>query len=495
MDLTILNVALNTIQRDLNASNAGIQWMLDSYMVTFAAFLYTGGVCADRFGRKKSLIAGLLLFGAASVLAAYSHSITELIVWRCIQGVGAAAALPTTMAVIVNVFPPAERPKAIGVWASTAGLAMAVGPMVGGLLLQAFSWGSVFLINAPLVVIGVVLIARMVPESRNPKPSRFDPLGMLMPVLGVGGLVYGIITGGEHDNWLAPGTLGPILGGVVLIGLLLALESRRDANNAFDVKLFGKARFSAGIFTIAMCFLVMIGALFVVSYYFQAVHGYTPLAAGLMMLPMGVGLVFSSSRCAKLAARYGARLVVAFGATTMALAFVLYSFVGAGTPLWELVIIQLVFGIGWGCIMAPATASLMSVVPPAKAGAGQAVAQTVRQIAGALGVAIVGSVLAVVYRSNLGSAVDVLPAGVRDEAAGSVGGTQEAINATPQLPKPDVATLVARSHDAYLSGMSVTMVIATIVSLAAALVALRWLPGRPVAPPAVPTTQQAARTS
>ncbi|HEX5496858.1 MAG TPA: MFS transporter [Mycobacteriales bacterium] len=505
MDITILNVALDSIQKGLKASNAGLQWSLDSYMIAFAAFLFTGGVCADRFGRKKTLVAGLVLFGATSALAAFSGSVGELIAWRGLMGVGAAVVPTVTLAIIINVFPPAERPGAIAVWAAAAGVAFAAGPIVGGLLLEKFWWGSVFLINAPLVVVGVLLIGWIVPESRNPNNTRFDPLGTLLSILAIGALVYGIVTGGDHDDWSSPRTLGPILGGIALVAVLVAVE-RRLAAPSLDVSLFRSARFSAGTGAIALAFFALMGAIYVTTFYFQAVLGYSPLKAGLLMLPMGLGSVFMSSRCPTLVPRLGARIVVAAGTTAMAVTFLAYSQFGRDTSTLMIAVVQLVFGLGWGCIMAPATASLMSVVPPARAGAGQAVSQTVRQVAAALGVAVIGSVLGAAYRTSIASAVGALPAGLRAEATGSIGGTLHAVSVA-HLSGPDgpARVLLDRASQAYLSGMRVTMFVVAAVALLATLVSLRWLSGRPPASaarppaatpaaPAAPATQSTAVT-
>ncbi|MFR9798370.1 MFS transporter [Streptomyces sp. MS06] len=489
MDLTIINVALNPIQQSLDASNAELQWSLDSYLITFAAFLFTGGVCADRFGRKKTLMLGLLVFGVTSVLGAYAGSITELIVWRSIMGVGAAVVPTVTLAVIVNAFPPMERPKAIAAWAAAAGVAFAVGPVLGGLLLDRFWWGSIFLINAPLVVVGLVLMGWLVPESKNPAPARFDPLGVLLSVVAVGLLVYGIVKGGEENEWLSAATLGPLVGGVVLMVLLVVMEARMAAPS-LDVSLLRSARFAAGSGSIALCFFALIGAIFILQFYFQAVLGYSPLRAGLLMLPMGIGSVVMSARSPELMIRFGPRAVVAAGSLGMAVSFVISSRLSADPPVRLLVVAQLIFGLGWGCIMAPATASLMSVVPPVKAGAGQAVSQTVRQLAGALGVAVIGSILGVVYRSDMEGSVGVLPAELREEAAGSIGGTLRAVNAAnlgDQAP-----ALVDKAVDAYLSGMEVTMLVAAGVALLSAAVALRWLPKTAPRPPAPPAPKPAA---
>ncbi|MER5458615.1 MFS transporter [Micromonospora sp. NPDC002389] len=491
MDITIINVALNPIQLSLGASNAELQWSLDTYLITFAAFIFTGGVCADRFGRKKVLVAGLLIFGIASTLAAYAADVESLILWRAVMGVGAAVIPTVTLAVIMATFPPPERPKAIATWAAAAGVAFAVGPILGGVLLESFWWGSIFLINAPLVLISVVLIALWVPESRSPMKSRFDPLGVVLSIVAIGLLVYGIVVGGEDNEWLSLPVLGSIVAGLALIAVLVLVESRM-ASPSLDVKLLRSSRFSAGTATIALCFFALIGAIFVIQFYYQAVRGYSPMQAGLLMLPMGVGTVLTSARSPKLAARFGPRTVVAAGAVVMALSFVLTAVMDRQTGVWLLIVAQLLFGIGWGCIMAPATGSLMSVVPLPKAGAGQAVTQTARQVAGALGVAVIGSVLGSVYRSSLGDAVDVLPAGLRDEAGDSIGGTLRAI-ASAGLPDGG-ASLVDAGMQAYLTGMRAAMIVAIVVVLAAAVISLRWLPKQlppppmPPAPPAPPAT-------
>ncbi|MCX5612886.1 MULTISPECIES: MFS transporter [unclassified Streptomyces] len=482
MDLTIINVALNPIQQSLDATNGELQWALDSYLITFAAFLFTGGVCADRFGRKKTLITGLVLFGVSSVLGAFATDIVQLIIWRAVMGVGAAVVPTVTLAILMNVFPPAERPKAIAGWAAAAGVAMAVGPVLGGVLLEYFWWGSIFLINAPLIVIAVALMIALVPESKNPVRTAFDPLGVLLSIVSVGLLVYGIVLAGE-DGWTSTGALGAIAGGVVLLVALVLFE-KKIAAPSLDVSLLKNSRFAAGTGAIALCFFALISSIFISQFYFQAVLGFSPLEAGLLVLPMGIGSMVVSARCPKLVMKFGPRAVVAAGSTAIALYAVGAAFFDAGTPTWLLVVAQLLLGIGWGSIMAPATASLMSVVPPVKAGAGQAVSQTARQVAGALGIAIIGSLLSSGYRSSIGDAVNVLPEALRDEAAGSIGGTVRAVQAAKlgdQAP-----ALLAKASDAYVSGMQSTLFVVAGVALVSVLVALRWLPKTPPAPPGPP---------
>lgn len=491
MDITILNVALESIQRGLDASNADLQWALNAYAITFAAFIFTAGVCGDRFGRRRTLIVGLLLFGAASVLAAFSASTGWLIAWRAVMGVGAAVVPTVTLAIIMNVFPPAERMKAIAMWAAAAGVAFAAGPLVGGLLLAVFSWGSVFLVNAPLVIVGVVLIARLVPESKAPASAPFDPLGVLLSIAAVGLLVFGIVEGGRNNDWLGAGALVPMFGGIVLGAILVYVESRAVAPS-LDVTLFRNARFSAATGVIALAFFALMGTIYVTTFYYQAVRGYTPLQAGLLMLPMGVGSAWMSTRCPRLVPAFGARLVVGAGAMAMAIAFAGYGFADRGTSVLVIVALQLVFGLGWGCIMAPATGALMSVVPLPKAGAGQAVAQTLRQIGAALGVAVIGSVLSVTYRSSLGTSADLIPSGLRDEATTSIGGTMQAIHSSGSgLNADQQGSIADAAIGAYTAAMHSTILIAAGFALVAALVAVRWLPARPPAP-ADPSSSDAA---
>lgn len=488
MDLSILNVALTTIQRELHTSSAALQWAVDSYMITFAAFIFTGGVTADRFGRRKVLVIALLLFGGSSGMAAVSNGVGQLIVWRAIMGIGAAGLPTISLAILLGIFPPAERQKAIAVWAAAAGVGSATGPALGGVLLHFFWWGSILLVNVPLVLVVVPMILWLVPESRNPKFARFDPAGVLISVAAVGALVYGIVYGGEHSDWLGAQTLGPIVGGVALLGLLVAVETRTK-EPALDMALLRSARFSAGTVAIALAFFALLGGGFITSVYFQAVRGLSPLNGGLLTIPMGVAGFLISFRIPKLVKRFGPRHVVMTGTLLMTATYVFYATAGRTTPLWLFAVAQFVLGLGWGSVMAPSTGALMSVVPPVKAGAGQAMSNTVRQVAGALGVAAVGSVLGVGYRAAFDSGL--LPAAVRGQGSGSVGGTLYALDQTgAQLGSSTLASVKDSAFNAYMHGMHPAMIVCGVFALGAAAVAWRGLPVRPAAPagaPAAPT--------
>lgn len=489
MDVTILNVALPALQDDLDASNAGLQWSINSYMITYAAFIFTGGVCADRFGRKRTLIAALVIHGAASALAAMSGSVAELIAWRAVMGIGAAAVPTVTLAIIVNDLPPPARPRAIAVWASTGGIALAVGPIVGGLLLRHFWWGSVFLINVPIVAVSLALIMWLVREAAGSRDTRFDPAGTLVAMAAVAALTYGIITGGDRNEWLALDTSGAIVAGLAL-AVVLVLVERRVSGPALDTRLFQHARFTAGTLVIALSFFAFMGAIYVTTFYFQAVRGYTPFEAGLLMLPLGAGALLSSTSTPALTGRFGHRAVVAAGTFGLVIAFSAYAAVTATVHVALLIAVQVGFGLAWGCIMAPATAALMSVVPPPKAGAGQAVAQTLRQVGSALGIAIIGSIGAVVYRTSFAPTSELFPEELRDEAAGSVGGTLDALRTAAERAQTSTADgrlsalgrqapqVVAEAVQSYMSAMRLMMIVAAAVSLLATLVAVRWLPTR-----------------
>jgi EmrB/QacA subfamily drug resistance transporter len=483
MDMTILNVALTTIQRDLDASTAGLQWSMDAYLITFAAFIFTGGVLADRLGRRNVVVGSLVLFGATSLLAALSGSIGELVVWRALMGVGAAAVPSVTLAILMTVFPPAERPKAIAAWAASAGVGTMIGPVVGGLLLQGFYWGSVLLINVPLAVAAVIAVLVFVPESRNPNPGSFDPIGVLLSVAAVGALVYGIVQGGE-TSWTSMDALGPIAAGLLLTGVLVVVE-RRVAVPSLDLSLLKLGRYSSGTGAIALAFFALLGGIFVISIYLQSVLGLSPARAGLLMVPMGLAALLVSFRLPKLAMRFGPRNVVAAGTALMAVALLIFATLDAEGPIWLTAIGQTLLGLGWGCVMAPATGALMSVVPLPKMGAGQAVANTVRQVAGALGVAVIGSVVSAVYRSSLGDAADGLPPSLAADARESVGGALGALDSDKlSLGAAEAQRIRDEVLAAHVSGMHIGLAICAGLAVLAGVVALRGLPAVAPMPPA-----------
>ncbi|MGZ4621014.1 MAG: MFS transporter [Blastococcus sp.] len=481
MGNTILNVALPTLQRDLGATQGELQWAIDAYILVFAGLLFTWGVVGDRIGRKKVLLIGLAIFSTASVFAAFSSGPVELIAWRAVMGIGGAAVQPTTLAVITNVFPPGERGRAIGVWAGTAGIAVAGGPLAGGAVLAHFWWGAVFLIGVPVALLGAAGILAVVPESKDPHPGRVDVGGVLLSIGALAGVVYGIIRGGSGYGWTTPGVLVPLLGGLVLLALFVRLQ-RRSTHPALDVSLFRNPAFSAAAGALGLNFFALQGATFYLVYYLQGARGYSPLQSGAVLIPLAVGMGIMGPRSSRLTERFGAKAVCAGGFLLITLSFLGFQLLDESAPLWLLLLILSLQGLGMGSVMAPATESIMSVVPREKAGAGAAVNNSVRQVGGALGVAILGSVLAAGYAAHLGDAVDVLPAGVRADASQSVVATLAAAGRVQASGDPAAAraaaALVAPARAAFVSAMHLTAIGTAAAALIAVGVVLAWLPGR-----------------
>ena len=474
LDNTILNVALKTIQQDLRATQSQLEWAVNSYSLVFAGLLFTYGVLGDRFGRKRFLVLGLAIFGVASALSAFSPSAGWLIAGRALMGIGGAAVLPSTLSIISNVFEPAERGRAIAIWAGATGIAIALGPITGGALLAHFWWGSVFLVNVPVVLIGIASILWLVPESKDPNPLRLDPVGVVLSIVGLVGLVYGIIKGGQTTQWGSPQVLVPLIGGLVLLAVFVVVE-RRSSHPALDVTLFRNPAFSAASAATTLAFFALFGATFFLSFYLQYARGYTALQAGIRLLPVALSIMFFAPRSAKLVQRFGAKLVCSIGLLLVAVSFAGYLLVDAGTSIWWVELLLLLQGTGMANVMAPATESIMSTLPRERAGSGSSVNNTVRQVGGALGVAVLGSVLSASYRSHIEGALRALPAGARDAAAESIGGLQLVAE---RLPAAAREQLLAAGRGAFIDAMHVTALGSALVALLGSVVVAIWLPGK-----------------
>ena len=474
LDNTILNVALPTIERELDASAGALQWIVDSYTLVFAGLLLTMGSLGDRFGRRLSLVIGLAVFGAASLLSALATSADMLIASRALMGIGGALIMPSTLSILTNVFPAEERPKAIGIWAAVAGLGIAIGPVAGGWLIEHFSWGSVFLVNLPIVAVALAAAPALVPESRDPKASRLDPVGAMLSTAGLGVLTWAIIEAGGERGW----TDGVVLGGfgVALAALVafVAWELRSSAP-MLDVRLFAVRRFSGASVSIALVFFALFGAIFFLTMYLQEVLDYGALEAGLRVTPIAAGLVLGGPVSAKLVGRLGTRNVVAAGLTIVAGAMLLLGSADAHTGYGLIGASLVLMGIGMGATMAPATESIMSSLPLAHAGVGSAMNDTVRMVGGTLGVAILGSLLSSSYGADMERAVQGLPPEAQAAAEGSIGGAGAVAE---QIGGGAGATLNRVAETAFSSAMSSTLTVAAGVAMAGALVALVVLPGR-----------------
>ncbi|MDO8731844.1 MAG: MFS transporter [Actinomycetota bacterium] len=483
LDNTILNIALPTIQRDLNASQGELVWAIDSYILTFAALLFTMGVLGDKYGRKLVLMAGMFVFGAASLVCAFSTSGGMLIGWRAVMGIGGAAVMPTTLAIITVVFPPHERGKAIGMWAGGVGAAIALGPVLGGILLKNPHWtewlignqfGSVFLINVPIVIVGLFFIWRIVPETKNPHAGKLDVPGLLISATGMFLLVYGIVHASETKAWLVAPVLVPIVLGTIILAVFVILEIRSD-HASFDMSLFKNRGYSIALSAVTLTFFAMSGITFTLPFYFQLIRGMDTLAAGLCFLPFAVGQLLAAPRSGGMVIRFGYRRVMTTGLVLVVIALIGLLLIRVDTPIWMALIVFFIFGFGMGNVIAPASTLLQNVLPLSKVGAGSAVQNAVRQVGGALGVAIVGTVLATRYALNLDAVFAAspvpVPAPVQEAASESLPATLAVIGHLQGLPASLVTQFQNSAFDAYLSASHITTFLSlTIVVIAALLV-------------------------
>ncbi|MDT0351432.1 MFS transporter [Pseudonocardia charpentierae] len=392
LDNTIVNLALPAIRRDLGSSLSGLQWVIDAYTVVLASLLMLGGSIGDRIGRRRTFQTGLALFGAGSLLCSIAPTTGSLIAFRALQAVGGSMLNPVAMSIITNVFTErAERAKAIGVWGSVLGLSMALGPLLGGLLVDTVGWRSVFWLNVPVAVAVVVLTVRFVPESRAPRARRFDPAGQLSMIVLLAGVTFGIIEGPGH-GWGSPLILGSFAAAAAALVTLLVVESRR-AEPLLDPRFFASIPFSAATLIAVAAFAAFAGFLFVNALYLQEVRGYSPLHAGLLTLPMAAMTAVLPPISGRMVARHGARLPLAIGGLGIATGGGLLLALDVDTPLVLIVVAYVVFGIGFGMVNAPITNTAVSGMPLAQAGVAAGVASTSRQVGSALGVAVLGSLV------------------------------------------------------------------------------------------------------
>ncbi|MEU7108904.1 MFS transporter [Streptomyces sp. NPDC046215] len=483
LDNSILNVAMKTIASPaptgLGATQSELEWAINSYTLVFAGILFTAGLLGDRLGRKKVLLFGMVVFGAGSVLSAFSGSPGELITFRAVMGFGGAFVMPATLAIIMNVFEREEQPKAIGIWAGAVGIAVAIGPVTGGVLLEHFWWGSVFLVNVPIVILAVTAMVILVPDSRDPAPGRLDPVGVLLSVVGLVLLVYGIIKGGQLADFTDPEVCGTVGGGLLTL-VLFVLYERRAAHPAMDVRYFRNPAFSAAVSSIALVFFALMGTTFFVVFYTQSVRGYSPLQSGLLLLPLAAAQMFFAPRARLVVARFGARAVCTAGMLLVAATTAGFLLLDADTPIWVLEILFFTQGTAMAHIMPPATVSIMQSLPREKAGSGSAVNNTFRQVGGALGVAVLGSVLSTTYRDGISGELAAVP-GLSDSARHAAGESIEATLAVADRLGPAGKALVGPASDAFVHAMHVTVIGATAVALLGAAVVALFLPGREAA--------------
>lgn len=486
---TVLNVALPTLVRRLNASTTQLQWIVDGYSLVFAGLLLTAGSLGDRYGRKGSLQLGLIVFGTASGMAAFATSAGELVAARAVMGAAAAFVMPATLSILTNVFPAHERARAIAVWAGVAGAGAAIGPLASGWLLVHYWWGSIFLVNLPVVALALVSGWFLLPTSRDPQHAPLDPVGAVFSMLGLGSLLYAIIEA-PQKGWTAT----PILVGFGLAAALLgafAWWELRGSQPMLDLRLFRRPSFRGGTLAISLVFFVMFGIFFLATQYFQVVLNYSALGTGVRLLPMAITMMVVAPMSARVAERIGTKSVAALGLTLVAVGVGIFSHVGVHSGYGIILAALVVMAAGMAFTMAPSTAAIMSSMPLRKAGVGSAVNDTTRELGGALGVAVLGSLVASRYASHLRPALTHLPAALRTAALGSVGG---AVDVGGQLGGHAGAVLAAQARAAFVVGMRGTLLIGSAVALVAGMLVFRNLPVRLVQPDEVPAPEEEAVT-
>ncbi|HCT76748.1 MAG TPA: MFS transporter [Micromonosporaceae bacterium] len=481
LDNTVLNVAMRTLAdpvHGLGATQSELEWSINSYTLVFAGLLFSFGVLGDRWGRKRMLLTGLVLFGLASLLSAYSQDPGQLIAARAFMGLGGAAIMPVTLSIISNVFDPSERGKAIGIWTGSVGLAVAIGPLLGGFLLEHYWWGSVFLINVPIILAGLVAVAILVPESRDPQPGKVDLVGVVLSVVGLVTLTYGIVDGGEH-GFGRVSVWAFILGGLAVLSLFLFLESR-STHPSLDVKLFKNARFSASVASIGLVFFAAMGSFFFGGLYLQAVRGFSPMETGALLVPFAVGQMIFAPLSMTFVKKFGGRAVSAGGILLSGTMFALMAFWEIDTPVWVIVANFFLMGVGMASVMPPAMNTIMASLPREKAGVGSAVSNTVRQVSAALGIAVLGSIVAGVYRSQMTSPIAGLPEPVQDAASESITG---AYGVVPNIGAA-AGPLIDAANAAFINAMHWAAWGSAIVAAIGVVVSLIWLPAKTAAAPA-----------
>jgi len=467
MGNTILNVGLPTIRAELDASSSQLQWIVDSYLLVFAGLLLAAGSLGDRFGRKRALISGLLVFALGSLFAAVSTDTTALIASRALMGLGAAGIMPTTLSILTNIFPANERPKAIAAWAAVSGLGIAIGPISGGFLIEHFDWSSIFLINLPVVLVAVLGAVMLVPDSRDPESPRIDLAGTGLSIAGLSLIVWALIEAPER-GWGSPMILAAFAAGATIAGAFIAWERHTD-HPMLDVRVFRNLRFSAASVSIAFVFFALMGVVYFLTTYLQTVLGNSALQAGVKMLPLAVGMVLGSRLTTGLTRHVGTKVSVALGLTIVAGAFVQMAGFDTATSGLAIAAALSTLGLGMGFAMSPATDAIMGSLPRAKAGIGSAMNDVVREVGGTLGIAGLGSILSSSYSSHM----DATTAGA---AATDSVGAAHAVGA--QVGGDAGAMLIDTANRAFVDAMATTATLAAAAAVLGALIAVVFLPAR-----------------
>jgi EmrB/QacA subfamily drug resistance transporter len=477
-----LNVALPTLGRQLHTGASSLAWVVDIYVLCFAGLLLPAGALGDRFGRKGVLQCGLVVFIAAAICGSFSTTTWELVLARAVMGIGAALVMPGTLSILATVFPPAERHKAIAIWASVAGGSVALSIIGSGAMLEHFWWGAIFL--GMTAVAGLALVAGwfLLPTSRHPDEARFDPVGAILSVIGITGLLYGFIQA-PADGWTASQIVGAFAVGVVGLVGFVAWERRRS-HPMLDIAFFSDRRFSLGSLSIAAAYFALFGMYFLLTQYLQLVRGYSPLIAGVYALPAGLAQFATANASRPLVARHGFRPVLASGLAASASGLFLMATAGTASPMWIVVLGLGLLGVGVGLTMPPATGAIMSSLPPHKAGVGSAVNDLTRELGGAFGIGVLGSLALSRYRDRLTSVLTHHPDQV---AAQAKAGLAQAL--TNLGGAHSAAGIDARN--AYSSGLDLAMIVGAALVAAVAIAVYLALPATRKAPsPSMPASAE-----
>ena len=475
LDGLIVNIALPTLSVELGATNRQLQWIVDAYLLVFTGLLLAAGGLGDRFGRRRLLIIGLAIFGATSAYSAFAGSANELIFGRALMGIGAAAIFPATLAIITSMFTvPKERAAAIGIWSAVSGMGVAAGPVAGGWLLEHFWWGSVFLVNIPIVLVAIPATMLLVPESKEEGAPALDWIGAALSIAAMGTLVFTIIEAPVF-GWLSPLTLAGFVVAAALLAAFVWWELNIE-HPLLPVRIFENLRFSAASVSITSAFFALFGFVFLITQYFQLVRGYGPLDAGVRTVPVALAIAAASVLSPKLVERIGTKRVVAGGLASMSMGFLWVSFASATTPYLEIVGQMILLGAGLGATTAPATESIMGSLAVDKAGVGSAVNDTTRELGGTLGVAVIGSVFSSVYVASLADGPAF--AALTEDAQKATEDSVAAAGAVAPTLGANAPAYLTEVSDAFLSGLSVACLTVTVVTLAGSAFALRFLPAR-----------------
>jgi EmrB/QacA subfamily drug resistance transporter len=495
LDNTVVNIALPTITRELGATVSDLQWIIDGYVLVFASLLLTGGILGDRYGRKKMFLTGLAIFTLASLGCGLAASGGQLIGFRALQGVGAALLMPGTLSILTVTFPPEERARAIGLWAGVSGLALALGPTLGGYVVEHLGWPAVFFINVPIGIVAFAVAWRTVRESVSEQVRQLDLPGLALGTSGLFALTYGLIEANQF-GWSDPLIVGSLIAAGVLLTAFVAWE-HRSPKAMMPLPFFRIPAFSAGNAVAFSVSLGMFSIFLFVTLYMQAIRGYTPFQAGLRFLPMTLMIVVTAPNAGRVAQRIGARAPMTYGLTVASAGLLGLTFVQSDTPYWFLAILFVLMGHGLGSTMAPMTAAVMGAVGPQRAGLGSAMTNTSREVGGVVGIALLGTVLFDRLSSVLAPRLSELglsfgqAAAIRQTAAhGFVSaGELRALGLSPE----QVRGFVDAFREAYMSGFHLAIGIAAAVLFSAAIIANRFVPGRahavglvPPAPERVP---------